>query len=773
MDGIVIFCSLCGFSCFRPGSLVNHLNEHSEIFFCGIENCEHQFSNLRSFKSHLTRQHQDFYPDIIADIPYLSNKSIFCLSSPVCAADNLVQVGSSLSCNSPLDSESHTNILNSSSNSQDYILEKQKQFLEILVRNGCQQNVTFKALKGISSNLINFFSEISSQNLLSEDLVYTLQSSINTSEKFDLCLEEQLNAVFPEVVNISNSYESFTIFKLKPAIFYLLSQVKSFDQITLSSVRNDCISSYFSSNSPVDPQTIYLNLYVDDFQLANPLLRKQSLRNSLTGIYFRILTTDNSNFSAYRNIHLLALVKTKTFKTHISAIFQYIGSQLNPLLSEPFLVTINGISRQVSLKVAFFSTDSLAASELLGFKRSFNHRYCCRFCKTPRESFNKCFSQPSILTLRNHTSYLNSIPFMMQLSPGEDYFGAVDESPIRYLAISNFFEIFPPCIDHDVFEGILPKLVRFSLKYFISKHFFTLPQFHSSIKQFKLSGKDKESFPLFDFDPQATIRLTASEGHAFSRFYLLFLKNVPKSDNVYQAVELLTRIIHICMSYEFTPTMLTILETLVDSFLFICASFAPEISFTIKFHHLVHYRQMIEKFGPPRIYSTINFESLHSYLKAKIKNSKNWKLAEYTICTKYARSQILTQSQKAIEIHPFPSDGQGPRELIGILPSINYCLSGLKFFNQHYECRKSAILAKMGQDIEFIVIEKIFNVENDHILFGSCYIGISENCSKVNLVSLGAKNFQYLSHMKYKHSYQIYCDGTNLFVVPYFCLEII
>ena len=59
------------------------------------------------------------------------------------------------------------------------------------------------------------------------------------------------------------------------------------------------------------------------------------------------------------------------------------------------------------------------------------------------------------------------------MDTGQDINGISSQSCIRFLDISDYSCLFPPCIDHDIFEGIFPKIVKFALTYFISNRYMT------------------------------------------------------------------------------------------------------------------------------------------------------------------------------------------------------------------------------------------------------------------------------------------------------------
>ncbi|MES1906521.1 MAG: hypothetical protein MHPSP_004463, partial [Paramarteilia canceri] len=48
--------------------------------------------------------------------------------------------------------------------------------------------------------------------------------------------------------------------------------------------------------------------------------------------------------------------------------------------------------------------------------------------------------------------YLNDLLTSSGLDDGIGYHGIVRKSCIRYLNVPNYSELFPPCIEHDIFE---------------------------------------------------------------------------------------------------------------------------------------------------------------------------------------------------------------------------------------------------------------------------------------------------------------------------------
>ena len=771
---IVILCNLCRFRGLRSGAVVNHLSQHPSMnLYCGIDYCAKSYVNLGSFKKHLSRHHSNFYPTIIGGLPNIDPSSVFSVdllgpNTNINDQRNSLQVEQiqSEGTNSPsMFVPSPINFLH-----ETPITVPTKQFLQILVEGGCQFNTPFKSIQQLSSSLVTYFFDLYSNGLLNEDLKYNLLHVINSSDQFDNALIDMFDAIFPHQITIENTNYSFVCFPFKKTLDYLLKKFDSFAEITKPDTLNpNNICSFFTASPSIESNTIYINLYLDDFQLANPLLRKSSLKNSITGIYFRIVTSDNFKFSTRDNIHVLSLINSKVFKDNTGVIFHYLAQEINTYLNNPFFVTIGSETRLVTLKIAFFSTDSLAASFVLGFKGSFNHNYCCRECTCTRENFKTTFSEDSV-SIRTHKSFLNSYAEISNLQDGEDHYGIIRVSDIRHFNCPDFSKLFPFCIDHDIFEGILPRIVQFSLDYFVRKKYFTYNMFKLRVKSFNFLGKDKDNFPLIDFESQSKIRFTASEGYTFIRFFLLFLHNIPLDDPVYLIVDHLVKIVLILMSFNFSFELLTILENLVSNFLFMCSQYAEGLPITVKFHHLIHYPRLITIFGPPRLFSTINFESLHSHLKSKIKNSKNWQSVCYTIATKYARSQVFRNESKSLEFGSKLLFQPLPELLTSFQNNEIVSLSALKQHNNHYKCHKSAIFFKNRDQLEFLEIEHIFKIQSQYFFYGNIYVCFNEN----NYIYFGPfvrKDYVVLSNLYNRHSYEIYHKDSNKFIVPYYYIE--
>ena len=449
-----------------------------------------------------------------------------------------------------------------------------------------------------------------------------------------------------------------------------------------------------------------------------------------------------------------------------SEILEYLSREINPLLQNQTKIYNNNQHRYLTVKIKYFSSDSLSAAHLLGFKKSFNHRYCCRFCLTPKENFTKIFFEKNV-ALRDKCFYEEAYRKCVDLDSNQDFFGITQQSVLRFFYFDLSVDLFPPCIDHDIFKGILPKIVIFSLNYFVKKKFFSFSFFKNQLLEFKFSGKDKLNFPLIETEILSKIRFIAEEGYTFIRFYLNFLQLVPTNDEVFILLTIFAKTVLILMSFEFSNEKIIMLDNLIEDFLKKCSLYPDQLKMTIKFHHLVHYPRYIQNYGCPRFFSTRNFESMHSFLKSKFKNSKNWKSVPYTIASKYSRSNIAKPSEHINEL--------GVRDFNTNIINLNCSnnvksIKTLKYFNIIYKENKNVVFFKQTElKSLYLHIKYILKIDNEYLFYGDLYESFyDEYKSIIILEETNEYSTIYLNNLSDLHSYELYKSQSYLYIVPYF-----
>lgn len=209
---------------------------------------------------------------------------------------------------------------------------------------------------------------------------------------------------------------------------------------------------------------------------------------------------------------------------------------------------LNGLTlagENIPVCLLFVSGDSLGQHQLGSFVQNFSAPFFCRFCpvtrkefktnprclkppRTPQEYDNAVINAKQLWTRRKNraletdqkarqrarrqaaTVARSSAPgyrVLMKKLISKNAFGelkAVHFRGVKYrpsplnsdkLKFHVCSPVLPPCIAHDLFEGVVRIFVANCLKYFIDKGWFDLKTLNRCIKAFKLKGLDRLDAP--------------------------------------------------------------------------------------------------------------------------------------------------------------------------------------------------------------------------------------------------------------------------------------
>ena len=723
MEQVILQCSLCDFRSHNLLQIGSHLITHpGNTFVCGIYHCPRICPNLPSLRAHLRSHHSDFYPRGDYQAIEFSQQS-FC---------KLAEFGM----DSPAHPEnSHFPDLDISQPSLEFepdlpdqrlppdfdaqIESKKKEFIQSLVLNG--SSLPFKNLKSVVDSVLDIISAADLEGLPLNETLAELKNSISSSERFDGYIEEKFNGIYPEMVSIANSDKEFASISFEKSLKKQLSYFDSpSDFSSLGDQNSSEITSFFDSESCHRQNCIYISLFMDDFQLANPLLSKKACDNEMKAIYYRVLTPGTQKNSKRHFTQLLGLCKTSTFKQHSSDIMLYFAQEFNDVKRTGVMREFSGTQYQFDLDIGYFSFDSKEASYLIGLKLGFTHQYCCRFCILSRNQFSLVFSEDDSLlrTPQNLIAHFNNATLDPQ---SELSFGIQRNSLLRFFDFENPFFSVPPCIGHDFYEGVVPKVLTKIFSDLVSRNSISNNTFKQRVNALNLAEKDKYSFPAINFQAPK-LRLTMNESYYLLRFLPFLIHDCfPENDPSFEILKMLNEISSIISGFKFTFESIAYLKTLIADFLALCVSNYPSMNITIKFHHMVHYPGIILKFGPLRHISTINFESHHSFLKSLMRSSRNWTNTALTIATKYARftSVFREDNQSSFVIllsFMLPPQVQqivsNDVDTVRSYSTLHH--NGIKY------CLNQCLFYKKLDEIDFFIkLEGIYLVNSDFLFYGT------------------------------------------------------
>ena len=261
--------------------------------------------------------------------------------------------------------------------------------------------------------------------------------------------------------------------------------------------------------------------------------------------------------------------------------------------------------------------DNLGSHVIGGFSENFGcGNYFCRYCLIERSEFKDGHPFETGAP-RNSDTYDADVEFLKS-NPDLNQYGGV-----KFASCFNEFEYFhvcspglPPCLGHDLFEGVLSYDLALYLKYFVCKmRWFTFQQINRLLFKFKCLGSDARNKP-------APVKVNCERlgGHATQNW--CFIRILPilvghrikdLENPVWRLCLLLQEIVEIVGAQKKSFAQVAYLRCLIKEYLQGRKTLFPDVTMKPKHHFLAHYPYLTLKFGPRIRLWTMRFEAKHSY----------------------------------------------------------------------------------------------------------------------------------------------------------------
>ena len=208
--------------------------------------------------------------------------------------------------------------------------------------------------------------------------------------------------------------------------------------------------------------SINIFLYQDSFEMVNPLGSTRK-KHKLLAVYCVIGNLPPSTRMSLDNILLIMLVRESYLKNFgQSVVFRRLIVDLNKLC-------VDGISCNdgiFKVKVLSILGDNLGAHCIGGFVENFSSKHFCRFCLIDKCQFQQ---HPYVIGETRTVEKYDSSVKMIEHDPSlNQHIGVKFDSQFNQL--QNFrvcLPALPPCIGHDLFEGIVPYDMALYIKQFV------------------------------------------------------------------------------------------------------------------------------------------------------------------------------------------------------------------------------------------------------------------------------------------------------------------
>ena len=386
------------------------------------------------------------------------------------------------------------------------------------------------------------------------------------------------------------------------------------------------------------PNALRIILYQDAYEIVNPLGSAKK-KHKILGVYFTLGNIYPENRAKIDSIQL-ALICRDNDLNHFgqSAVFTRLVYDLKQLENGIDV----GLDQPVRGTIVCIVGDNLGSHSLGGFTENFSvAHFFCRYCHASRSDLKEASLKVEVQELRTPDSYKQCIDHLNQNVDESSYKG------IKFDSIFNSLEYFhvcslglPPCIGHDLFEGVVKYDVRILLDCFIHAGWFTLTELNRTIETFPFKGVDRQNKPCSISKVGDSISGQAVENWTLLRFLPLIISMIANDaldvrNPAWSLLLILHQIVEIVTSHELVSSNIAVLDMLIKDYLDGRTSQFPSKSLRPKHHYMAHYPQLIFIFGPLIHVWTMRFESKHSYFKECIRRVKNFKNVTKTLSHKH------------------------------------------------------------------------------------------------------------------------------------------
>ena len=634
-----------------------HLNKH-ELVHCPFSNCNKTFKVKSSFTSHVSRTHKH---EIVNTQVTYSELSVSSQIEP-----NETETGMD-------QSENQSQVLEEIDIRSLYMknlclfyMQLQAKYLvpsstiQMIVEeiNGlndiCHQYTKDKIKETLRGNTNMSDAEIDSvfQSLQEADLHASCSSRLSTEYIRRQYFEKNFAYVHPENVFLGtnehrrDSYAQYI--PLHDTLRAILKDTVVWEECVRSQNRpvSDVVLSDISDGSVFKSSDMFLQagdiilkliLYQDAFEVVNPLGSSRR-KHKLVGVYFTLADFEPFHRSSIDHLQLVLLCKEKDFKSFgQDIVFERLLSDLRQLEEHGLVTTSGHVVRATIISIV---GDNLGSHCIGGYTQNFStSKYFCRYCEIKRDQLESVSQSFPVRTVDNYKEAVQ----LLQESDVNDVKGIYCDSIFNTL---KYFHVcqpgLPPCIGHDLFEGVVAYDLAIYLRNFIKvKHWLTYSQLNRRITQFSYKDSDSSSSPCQVNEKAITIGGQAAENWCLLRLLPVIIGDkVDPHDPVWQLVITLKELVELVCAPKITTAQVAYLNIVVVEYLETRKAMFPSDHLKPKHHYLLHYASLILKLGPLIRLWTMRFESKHSYFKRCVRRTQNFK----NICQSLANQHQLLQT---------------------------------------------------------------------------------------------------------------------------------
>nr|XP_018911547.1 PREDICTED: uncharacterized protein LOC109040177 isoform X1 [Bemisia tabaci] len=382
-----------------------------------------------------------------------------------------------------------------------------------------------------------------------------------------------------------------------------------------------------------------LFFYADDYECGNVLGSHKGV-HKLCGNYVSIPALPPEFNAMLNNMFLLAIYHAEDRKVVPNSIlYRSVVEEFKFLGEEGISIDTPNFKGKIKFVLGLILGDNLGVHQICGFIECFTANFPCRYCRIPRKKL--LISKKLDLTqyeLRTIDNYRTDIE---KNNPSET--GINENSLWNELPYCHVTENVPPDLMHDLLEsGVATFTLELILKFAMRHGYTTLPHLNRIIRDQNYGVMKNKPPPIVGTNQQPSIKMSAAEMLNFTVFFGIIMGHFfPENDPVWKMYILLRKIMDILFSPRIHLESLEILKSLIEEHHSLYIQFSEEKHLRNKHHHLLHYPDLILKYGPPIKYSAIRYEAFHQRGKQVAVSVASRRNLPKTVLT---RNQLLLHS---------------------------------------------------------------------------------------------------------------------------------
>ncbi|KAL4006537.1 all-trans-retinol 3,4-desaturase [Sarotherodon galilaeus] len=633
-----------------------HLRRHQTVQ-CLFKNCEFETNIYSTFQTHKYRKHNKYSLHDFRDNICIRNQLIQSGSSE----DDLFKAGTTDTLQEKVDyyfeeriaclllkleNVIHvpTTVVDELLSELDYLLSTASLHATKTVISGVFQNNQLQ----IEESLIDEISSIVCRSspvcvaIASDSPLATAYkrkqyycSHFGIIEPIEYILDAQRNRTY-QYIPLLRSLQQ--LLSQKDVLELLVAQKGQNTQLTSQEYRTVRDGEYYKQNSFFcgEELRIAVNLYIDDFEICNPLGTSRK-KHKLCGVYWVLGNLPPGSHSALTSIYLAVLCKSDDTKA-----FGFV-KVLEPLIQDLTILEKHGVfvsqlGKFLKGSVQCVIADNLSAHGIGGFVESFAGGSICRFCTGDKSEFQNQDVMSGIFQLR--TREVHEIHVRCAQEKATAVCG-VKKQCVLTENLSHFHVStgYPPDIVHDIFEGIVPTELARCISLLIAKKYFTLDKLNTLIQKFPYKFGDKTNRPHaipHTYSSKNTIGGNAHENWSLLRLLPLIIGPLlPVDEPAWQVILHHKDIVELVVAHVHTDETIAYLEAKIYDHRQLYLDLFPHVNLLPKHHYLEHYPQMIKCFGPLISLWTMRFEAKHSFFKQVARHTNCFKNIPFSLAVKH------------------------------------------------------------------------------------------------------------------------------------------